>query len=124
MYNSLRVGKIKTRDKMNKTAAHNFRLHSQPNIDASQTPNNRVLLNTLKMDLTQRQGFAKAFLGHYTAKGVKEKEDNVLAVEMVITASPEMFEDKPKQMLICGPPSRCSLPKKSLGRTAVWLCCT
>lgn len=94
MYNSLRVGKINTRDQMNKTAAHNFRLHSQPNIDASKTPLNQVLLNNLEMDLTKRQGFAKAFLGHYTAKGVKEKKDNVLALEMVITASPEMFEGK------------------------------
>lgn len=94
MYNSLRVGKINSKDKMNKTAAHNFRLHSQPNIDASKTPNNRVLLNTLEMDLKQRQGFANAFMGHYTAKGVKEKKGNVLALEMVITASPEMFLDK------------------------------
>lgn len=99
MYNSLRVGKINSRDQMNKTAAHNFRLHSQPNIDATQTPNNRVLLNTLQMDLTNRQGFAKAFLGHYESNGVKEKKGNVLALEMVVSASPEMFEGKTQEQI-------------------------
>lgn len=99
MYNSLRVEKINTRDQMNKTAAHNFRLHSQPNIDASKTHLNQVLLNNLEMDLKQRQGFAKAFLGHYAAKGVKVKQDNVLALEMIITASPEMFDGKTQDQI-------------------------
>lgn len=94
MYNSLRIEKIKSRDQMNKTAAHNFRLHSQPNIDASRTPLNQILLNTLNMDLKSRKGFQNAFLGHYESNGVKEKKDNVLAIEAVVTASPEFFEDK------------------------------
>lgn len=99
MYNSLRAQKIKDRSTINSAAAHNFRLHTQPNIDASRSDQNQVLLNNLEADLTTKTGVSKAFMGLYDELGAKQTKESVLALEMIITASPEAFEAMtPKQV--------------------------
>lgn len=94
MYNIMRIGKIKDAKQMSDTAGHNFRLREQPNIDGSKTPNNKVLLNNLDIDLTARKGLHEGFKSLYSRLGVKARSNSVLGAEIVISASPEFFEGK------------------------------
>lgn len=92
-YNILRAGKINSRKKITEAASHNFRTRMQGNIEASQTPLNQILWNPMAVDTTVAADLQKKLTSHYEALGVKEKKDNVLMLEFVVSASPEFFKD-------------------------------
>lgn len=78
----LRVEKIKTMSGLAARGKHNFRERETPNADAERTPLNRVAGAKSTDDLMQRVS---------ELLPVKRRKDAVIALEYLITASPEHF---------------------------------
>lgn len=93
-YCILRAEKVKSRQQITQAAEHNLRLRFQPNIDAKRTPENQVLVNSLGASLTDATDLQKKLTKYYQELGVKERADNVLMLEFIVSASPEFFEKK------------------------------
>lgn len=97
--NILRTEKVKTRQQITAAAEHNFRIRTQSNIDASKTPQNRILVNTLNVDTKNASDLQKQLSNFYDGLGIKEKSNNVLMMEFVVSASPEFFEGKTAEQI-------------------------
>lgn len=93
MYAILRAKKLKTKSQITNAIEHNLRLRTQSNIDPTRICNNRVLLNTLAVNLKSSTDFQEKLFSFYSELGIKEKTDNVLLYEYVATASPEFFKN-------------------------------
>jgi len=91
--NILRTEKIKTRKQITHSAEHNFRLRIQPNIDGSRSKLNCVFVNSLDVDLKKSSSLQEKLSEFYDSLGIKEKSDNVLMMEFVVSASPDFFEN-------------------------------
>ena len=96
MYSILRTVKIKDRQKISKVSEHNFRLRSQANINDDRTQENVILVNKLNVNTSQISSLQEKISDHYEKLGIKERSDNVLMMEFVVSASPEFFEGKSK----------------------------
>jgi len=94
MYCILRTVKIKDRRKISSMVEHNLRLRTQPNIDDNLTKNNVVLVNKLEADIKVTSSLQTKLSEYYERLGVKERKDNVLMMEFVVSTSPEFFKDK------------------------------
>jgi hypothetical protein len=94
--NILRTAKVKTRIQITQACEHNFRLRDQANIDTSKSHLNQVLVNSLGVDTTKANDLQLKLSQHYQALGIKEKSDNVLMMEFVVSASPDFFLKKTK----------------------------
>ena len=92
--NILRTEKVKSRSQITQAAEHNFRLRGQNNIDGSRTPLNKILVNSLNVDVTKASDLQEKLTVFYQGLGIKERSDNVLMMEFVVSASPEFFEKK------------------------------
>lgn len=92
--NILRTEKVKSRQQITEAAEHNFRIRTQNNIDSSRTHLNQILVNTLSVDTNIASDLQKKLSDYYTSLGVKEKSDNVLMMEFIVSASPEFFSGK------------------------------
>jgi len=90
--NILRTGKVKTRMDITQAVEHILRLRMQANIDASKSNQNCVLVNSLNADLDKASSLQEKLSEHYDSLGIKEKQDNVLMMEFIVSASPEFFE--------------------------------
>lgn len=90
--NILRTAKIKSRGKITEAAEHNLRLRTQHNIDRSKSNQNLVLVNSLNVDLKKASSLQEKLSEHYNSLEIKEKKDNVLMMEFMVSASPEFFE--------------------------------
>jgi hypothetical protein len=99
MYSILRTVKIKDRQKISKAAEHNFRVRTQSNINDDLTPDNIILVNNLDVDIRVTSSLQEKLSTHYEKLGVKERSDNVLMMEFVVSASPEFFEGKSKNQV-------------------------
>lgn len=95
--NILRTEKVKTRKQLTDAAEHNLRLREQANIDPKKSHLNQVLVNSLDVDLNKASSLNEKLTAFYTDLGVKEKKDNVLMMEFVISASPDFFVKKSKK---------------------------
>lgn len=94
MFCILRTKKIKTKVKINLAIAHNFRLRHQGNIDKSKTHLNVILINDFDANLSDRKDFQCKLQEYYDSLKIKQKIDNVLLMEFVVSASPEFFENQ------------------------------
>jgi len=92
--NILRTAKVKTRAQITASAENNFRLRYQHNIDKTRSHLNMVLVNDLGADLTKAQDLQEKLTEYYKKLGVKERKDNVLMMEFVVSASPDFFKGK------------------------------
>lgn len=92
--NILRTQKVKSRGQITQAAEHNFRLREQNNIDGTRTPLNKILVNSLGVDTSRASDLQEKLSIYYAGLGVKERSDNVLMMEFVVSASPEFFEKK------------------------------
>lgn len=90
-YCILRTKKIKSRADLTTVARHNFRLRSERNITQTRSVNNQVLYNPLNIDLNQADSFQKKLSKKYEDLGIEEKTNSVIAMEFMVTASPEYF---------------------------------
>ncbi|MBN4676326.1 plasmid recombination protein [Pandoraea nosoerga] len=89
--------KVKSTLEFSQMANHNFRLHltkeESKRIDSSRSHLNRILLNPLEVDTKKSGDLNKKIQDYYLKNEVQVKEDSVLAVDMVLTTSPEFFQD-------------------------------
>lgn len=92
--NILRTEKVKSRSQITQAAEHNFRLRDQNNIDPDRTPLNKIMVNSLGVDVTKASDLQEKLTVFYQGLGIKERSDNVLMMEFVVSASPEFFEKK------------------------------
>lgn len=99
MYAILRTKKLKNRSHLTAATEHNLRLRTQSNIDTERSQFNKVLVDTLHIDLRKASSFQQKLSEHYASLGVREKNNNVLAFEYVVTASPEFFTGRPDKVI-------------------------
>ena len=92
--NILRTQKVKSRGQITQAAEHNFRLRDQNNIDKARTPLNKIMVNSLGVDFTKASDLQEKLTIFYQGLGIKERSDNVLMMEFIVSASPEFFENK------------------------------
>jgi uncharacterized coiled-coil protein SlyX len=92
--NILRTRKVKSRGQITAAAEHNFRTRMQVNIDPTRTHLNQILVNTLNVDTTKASDLQQKLTAYYQSLDIKEKKDNVLMLEFMISASPEFFTGK------------------------------
>ena len=92
--NILRTQKVKSRGQITQAAEHNFRIREQHNIDQARTPLNKIMVNSLGVDITKASDLQEKLSVFYHGLGVKERSDNVLMMEFIVSASPEFFEKK------------------------------
>ncbi len=94
MYAILRTKKLKNRNKITEATEHNLRLRTQHNINDDRSHLNQILYNPLGINLTEASSFQEKLTEHYLNLNIKEKQNNTLAFEYVVTASPEFFLKK------------------------------
>ena len=92
--NILRTKKIKTRGNITQAAEHNFRLREQGNINSEKSNQNKIFINSLGVDTSRASDLQEKLSVFYEGLGVKERSDNVLMMEFIISASPGFFENK------------------------------
>ena len=92
--NILRTQKVKSRGQITQAAEHNFRLRAQNNIDEARTSLNKIMVNSLSVDITKANNLQEKLTVFYQGLGIKERSDNVLMMEFIVSASPEFFENK------------------------------
>jgi hypothetical protein len=86
-YAVIRVAKIKTPQQASAKTAHNYREHSLSNVDQSAPHSNREYLNHEKRNYGE---LAEQRIGQVVTR--KVRADQVKAVEVVMTGSPEGFK--------------------------------
>lgn len=91
MFSIIRTKKHKSIGSLRKREAHTFRLRETPNADPAKTPRNLLLHG----QENYADGLDSA-LKNYQAVGNKIRKDGVLAIEYLLTASPEFFDSSPK----------------------------
>lgn len=96
-YNILRTEKVKSRSDITAAAEHNFRIRGQHNIDESRTAMNKILVNTLEVDAKKSSSLQEKLSAYYADLGIKERKNNVLMMEFVVSASPDFFSEKSKE---------------------------
>lgn len=114
-YCILRAGKVKDRQQITEATEHNLRLRSQPNIDAKRTPLNQVLVNSLGASLKSAPDMQKKLTQYYDSLGIKERADNVLMLEFMVSASPEFFEGKTPEQVDIWAKRQVEFMKRELG---------
>ena len=92
--NILRTEKVKSRQQITQAAEHNFRIRTQSNIDPARSKLNQIFVNTLNVDTTKSSDLQEKLTKHYQQLNIKEKKNNVLMMEFMVSASPEFFENK------------------------------
>lgn len=95
--NILRTEKVKSRQKITQAAEHNFWIRTQLNIDGSRSDLNVIYINSLNADTKNSSSLQEKLTEYYQSLGIKEKKDNVLMMEFVVSASPEFFKVKSKE---------------------------
>ncbi|GKS97176.1 plasmid recombination protein [Acidovorax sp. SUPP2825] len=111
----LRTAKIKTRGKITQAVEHNLRLRFQPNINTKLTPTNKVVFNSLNASITDAADLQKKLSAYYDGLGVKEKSDNVLMMEFVVSASPAFFKPRDDKKIDAWTKSQLDFFKKEYG---------
>lgn len=88
-------GKVKSASEITSMMNHNLRTHltekEQRRIDGKRTSLNQVLVNSLGADTKRAASFGQKLRGYYDSKGIEVRKDNVLAIDLVLTTSPEYF---------------------------------
>lgn len=88
MYSILRINKIKNRSQLTQTQQHNLRLRNTPN--SSKNPIHVVGAKTYKEVIGEIEG-------KFMQYDIKPRSNSVIAVEVLLTASPEFFRDLPEE---------------------------
>lgn len=92
--NILRTAKVKSRGQITQASEHNFRLREQHNIDEKKSHQNKLLINSLGVDVSKASDLQERLTEHYNSLRIKERSDSVLMMEFVVSASPEWFVGK------------------------------
>lgn len=97
MYCIAKFQKVKERQKFSAMSNHNFRIHltqaEAKRIDGSRSHLNRILINPLCVDTKNSSDMGKQIFSFYEKNQIVVKTNSVLAVDLVLTTSPEFFHD-------------------------------
>lgn len=85
-----RIQKLKSASALSGVGRHNHRLSAQPHVNAAMTKRNRVLLGSSDIEADVNTRLADAVKN----KAGGFRKNAVLAVEMILSASPEYFTDQ------------------------------
>lgn len=92
--------KVKDNQKLSQIASHNYRLHltqaEAKRIDSSRSHLNKVLLNPLSIDTESTKDLSDKINGYYAKNNIEVKKNSVLAIDLMLTTSPEFFQDNEK----------------------------
>jgi hypothetical protein len=87
--------KVKDFNKVGQIAGHNFRTHlsqaDQKRIDTNYTKYNEVAFNSLGVDTTNTSSLSEKIKDFFDKEKIEIKKDNVLAIDLVLSASPEYW---------------------------------
>jgi Plasmid recombination enzyme len=88
-------GKVKSASELTSMMNHNLRTHltekEKARIDGARTQFNEVLVNALDCDVKKAASFGQKLTQFFKGKDIEVRKDNVLAIDLVLTASPEYF---------------------------------
>lgn len=97
MYTIAEFGKVKTAQKFASMSNHNFRIHlsvaDKKRIDTTRSHLNQVLFNPLNISTTETSDTNQKITEYFKANEVKIQKDSVLAVDLILTTSPEFWGD-------------------------------
>lgn len=89
--------KVKENQEFAKMAGHNYRIHltqaEAKRIDSKRTHLNKILINPLGVDTKITGDLSRKINEYYKKIEAKVKENSVLAVDLVLTTSPEFFQN-------------------------------
>ena len=95
MYTIAQFEKVKTTQQFSSMSNHNFRIHlsvaDQKRIDTTRSHLNQVLFNPLNISTTQASDTSHKITEYFKANAVEIKSDSVLAVDLILTTSPEFW---------------------------------
>ena len=97
MYCIASFEKVKNNSDLTTMANHNYRIHlntgEKERIDPKRMHLNQVLLNPLNIDTSSGPDFTKKINQYFEDNDVQKKSDSVLAIDLVISTSPEFWQD-------------------------------
>lgn len=89
-YGILRTAKIKTRGELKRSLKHGFREQDTPNADSELTPNNTYIGGNSSAEVMQH-------FNERLATQANIRKNAVLGIEYLITTSPEIMNNSPRQ---------------------------
>lgn len=117
MYAIIRTERLNS---LQQACAHNLRTKYSKNVDKTKTPLNEIIVDNLQLSERAAIGadagtYDQRILKYYQEKNVKVKKNSVLAMEFVLTASPEFFENATKQEFNSWKKAQLNFMKKEFG---------
>lgn len=95
MYSIAGFRKVKNKAQLAALANHNLRIKlgqaDKDRIDPQRVSHNEILVNTLQADLKDAADLGAKLFTFYEKNAVEVKKDSVLAIDLMLTASPEFF---------------------------------
>jgi hypothetical protein len=95
MYTIAQFEKVKTAQKFGSMSNHNFRINlsvaDKKRIDTTRSYLNQVLFNPLNISTTRASDTNQKIMGYFKTNNVEIKSDSVLAVDLILTTSPEFW---------------------------------
>ena len=96
MYAIARAKRIKDNGKFSQMCQHNLRdnTNHEKNIDPEKSHKNEIFID--KLNLSNGGEYSQKLENYYKSKDVKSRKNSVVAMEFVLTASPEFFKNNSK----------------------------
>jgi hypothetical protein len=115
MFAIIRTKRIKNYTQMSNMFKHNLRQKYANNIDAEKSENNKIYIDKIMS--------SSELKSYYKELEVQEKSNNTLAIELVLTASPEFFKDISKEKLEAWKNAQVDFLKAEYGKKLKFLVC-
>ena len=101
MYAILRTKRIKTTGKFTQMCRHNLRdrTENEVNINAKKSHLNEILIDEFDLQSSKEfgGGYSKKLTEYYDKLDIKQRQDAVQAIEIIVSASPEFFKKASKK---------------------------
>ena len=95
MYCIAGFGKVKDNQKVTQIASHNFRLHltlaDKKRVDSKRSHLNKILVNPLDVNAKNVKDLSIKIQTFYKKNNIEIKSNSVLAIDLMVTTSPEFF---------------------------------
>ncbi len=95
MYTIANFDKVKTAQQFSAMSNHNFRIHlsvaDKKRIDSSRSHLNQILFNPLNVSNTDAKDTSIKINQYFKSQNIEVKKDSVLAVDLILTTSPEFW---------------------------------
>lgn len=115
MFAILRTKRIKNYTQLSNMFKHNLRERYANNIDEDKSKDNKVYVESIMS--------GKELKSYYENLEVKEKSNNTIAIELVLTASPEFFQSASQEKIQAWKNAQVSFLKAEYGNKLKFLVC-